>query len=128
MLAIQNEHVGLATGTDAHCDRRSIGDFGAMRMEMHPDSGSELVYPQPPGLSAALVHSLDDMITGRLDEAAVPQRETEDLFESVRLNSDDFGHAIRVVDLAPDLVLLDQLADWDHSLGRGDERLPWLTC
>ena len=87
----------------------------------------ELVDAQPLRLRAPLAHGLDDVVGGRLDVAAVAQAHAEDGLDAVGLRRDDPRRAVRVVDLAADLIALDELADLDHAVGRGDERAVRLT-
>src|SRR5206468_3319557 len=59
----------------------------------------------------------------RLDEAAVPQAHAVNRLPAVMCHGQDTCNTIRVVDLATDLLVLDELPDRNHSRGRRNKRV-----
>src|SRR5688572_24152258 len=92
-----------------------------MGMQVETHARLELIDAEPGRLRAALGDGLHEMIGRRLDEAPVTQGHAVDRLDAVRLDGDDTGDASGVVDLASDLLVLDELPDGDHSFGRRDE-------
>ena len=95
---------------------RRAGDLRTMGVEVQPHPHLELVDAQPARLSASLARGFDHVIRRSLDEATVTETHSPHRLAPVGLDSHDAGGSTRVVDLSPDLLVLDDLADRDHPV------------
>src|ERR687888_840476 len=92
-----------------------------MRMQVQAHAWLELVDPQQNRRSPPLVNRLDDVVGGRFDKGPVPKLDAEDRLDAIRLHCDDASRSGRVVDLAADLLLLDDPADRHHPFWSRDQ-------
>ena len=101
---------------------RALGDLGPVGMEMHPHARLELVDPKPGRRGARALDGLDEMIgrwprsTGRCG-ACTRKTGLRPLYFTATIRVD----ALRVVDLATDLVVLHELADRNHPVRSRDK-------
>ena len=105
------------------CHReRALGHSCHVWVEVQTHPRLELVDAQPRGRGASLRNGLHDVIGRGLDVRAVAEVDAPHRLRSVRLHRNDARRAMRVIDLAPDLLVLDQPADRHHSVRRRHER------
>src|SRR6266540_2219011 len=96
-------------------------------MKVQPHSRLKLINAQPLWRGTTRSHCLDHMIRSRFDEASVSQLNSVDRFASIRLHGQDTSRSVRVIDLATNLLLLNQLSNRHHALGRRNHRVVRLT-
>ena len=149
-LVLTDEAIGLEpAGQCGLCDRRDVdscfrppktshilraqrrpcgherrrGGLRPMGVQVHAHAHCKLVEPQPLWRRAAFADRLDDVVGRRLDELAIAELHSPNRLPAVGLDRDDAGGSVGVVDLAADLLALDELPDRDEALRGGDERV-----
>jgi len=86
-------------------------------VKVHPHPDLELIDAKPFGRRPALADSLYYVVRCRLDKTAVAETDPVDRLPAVVCRCDDTCNTARVVDLAPNLVVVDELSDWNHPVG-----------